>query len=431
MACFNFLALSMKSKFWKILRGIIILSAGYWLITTLYFGHNEIDEKKGVYNFYWSGLNALFTKNKEFGIQKNSIVKTELTGIDGPYIIGNKSYTIDQKNKLIESTIVPGKPFSVILNDPEIKSFKISPKAAHHNQDYTYTMPKKLIAISDIEGNFVGFYSFLLANKVIDKDYNWIFGEGHLVLNGDFVDRGDQVTQVLWLIYKLEQQAEQAGGKVHYILGNHDIMMMQGNVSYSDYKYIEAAKQISKQHEWDKAMRFLYGPESELGKWLRTKNIIERIGSTLFVHAGLNIKHAAEKIDIGTFNRIARKYYGIYPSKTYTDAKEALTLNSINGPYWDRSLAMDFKNKSMFLIHGIPMKETTQQELDTILAYYQASNIVIGHSMVSDITADYQGKVIKIDIKHGHQMNSGLTKGIMMEQNNIFKIDDKGGKTEL
>ena len=421
----------MKNKFWKIVLRIVALSAAYCLITTLYFGYSDIDTKKGRYSIYWSGFNALFIKNKEFGIHKNNIVKTELEGIDGPYVIGNTSFTIDRENRLVERNILPGKTLPVVVNQPEIKSFEITLKTTHRNQDYIYEMPEKLIAISDIEGNFVGFYSFLLANKIIDIDCNWIFGEGHLVLNGDFVDRGDQVTQVLWLIYKLEQQAEQAGGKVHYILGNHDIMMMNGNVSDADFKYIEAAKQISKQPDWDKATRFLYSPQSELGKWMRTKNIIERIGSTIFVHAGLNIRHVAEKIDIETFNRIARKYYGSGPSKTYADAKEELTLNSITGPYWDRSLAMDFKNKSVFFINGVPTKETTQQELNTILGFYRASRIVIGHSVVSDITADYQGKVIKIDIKHGHQMNSGSTKGIMMAQNEIFKIDDKGSKIEL
>jgi hypothetical protein len=33
-------------------------------------------------------------------------------------------------------------------------------------------------------------------------------------LNGDFVDRGENVTQVLWLIYKIENQAQKQGGKL-------------------------------------------------------------------------------------------------------------------------------------------------------------------------------------------------------------------------
>ena len=65
--------------------------------------------------------------------------------------------------------------------------------------DAEYPMPSKLIAVSDIEGNFEKFYKLLNANKVIDKNYNWIFGNGHLVIVGDLVDRGDHVTQCQWL----------------------------------------------------------------------------------------------------------------------------------------------------------------------------------------------------------------------------------------
>lgn len=67
-------------------------------------------------------------------------------------------------------------------------------------------MPDKIVAISDIEGNFYGFSNFLIAYNVIDANYNWTFSNGHLILNGDFVYRGNNVVPVLWLIYKLEKQ---------------------------------------------------------------------------------------------------------------------------------------------------------------------------------------------------------------------------------
>jgi hypothetical protein len=421
----------MINKFWRFLRWVLILSATYWLLTTIYFGYTNVDEKKGIYTFYWSGLNALFIKDKDFGIERNKAVETKLVGPDGPYIIGNECFFIDEHSKIKKSTILPGQTILVQVANPGIHKFTVKLKTAYKNEEHLYNMPKKLIAISDIEGNFTGFYSFLLANKVIDKDCNWIYGSGHLVLNGDFVDRGNQVSQVLWLIYKLEQQAEEAGGKVHYILGNHEIMMMQGNASYADYKYRAAARLVSNNTNWESATKFLYSPQSELGKWLRTKNIIERIGTTIFVHAGLNSQHAASKMDMDTFNQIARKHYGASFQKKYNNPKERLTLNSITGPYWDRSLAMDLKNKLMYLLHGIDVKATTQDELNNILAYYQASRIVIGHSVVGDIRADYQGKVIKIDLKHGQTMNSGQTKGILFEHNHIFKLDGKGYKADL
>ena len=33
---------------------------------------------------------------------------------------------------------------------------------------------------------------------IIDKNLNWKFGKGHLVVLGDIFDRGSMVTEVLW-----------------------------------------------------------------------------------------------------------------------------------------------------------------------------------------------------------------------------------------
>jgi hypothetical protein len=159
-----------------------------------------------------------------------------LNGIDGPYIIDNNLYRITSDNKF-ESTIIRRRDslFVKVDNDDNDKfSFQLKDSLKLENE--TYNLPDKIIVISDIEGNFDAFSSFLLNNKVIDNNYNWIFGNGHLLLNGDFVDRGKNVTQVLWLIYKLENQADKQGGKVHYILGNHEIMNFQGNANYNKKK---------------------------------------------------------------------------------------------------------------------------------------------------------------------------------------------------
>ncbi len=41
-----------------------------------------------------------------------------------------------------------------------------------------YEMPEKLMAFSDIEGNFAALRQLLQNNRVIDKDFNWTFGKG-------------------------------------------------------------------------------------------------------------------------------------------------------------------------------------------------------------------------------------------------------------
>ncbi|MFZ6013312.1 MAG: metallophosphoesterase, partial [Bacteroidota bacterium] len=107
--------------------------------------------------------------------------------------------------------------------------FQIPIKTSFEKPKSFYDDEGKILAISDIESNYKALRDFLITNNVIDEHLDWTFGTGHLVLVGDFVDRGYFTTQVLWLIYKLERAAEKKGGFVHFIIGNHELKMMYGD----------------------------------------------------------------------------------------------------------------------------------------------------------------------------------------------------------
>jgi hypothetical protein len=344
-----------------------------------------------------------------------------LNGIDGPYIIDNNLYRITSDNKF-ESTIIRRRDslFVKVDNDDNDKfSFQLKDSIKLENE--TYNLPDKIIVISDIEGNFDAFSSFLLNNKVIDNNYNWIFGNGHLLLNGDFVDRGKNVTQVLWLIYKLENQADKQGGKVHYILGNHEIMNFQGNANYNKKKYKRVAQLISKNDSINVATKFMYSDKTELGKWLRSKNVIEKIGNYLFVHAGISPEILKYSVSISDINRIARDNWD---KNLYDEEENNKVENFITGKkgiYWYRGLAQDYK-------YYEKIKET---ELNKVLKYYQADKIIFGHTVVEDITKEFKGKTINIDVKHGEEKKSEKTKGLLIENGIEYKIDGKGTKTKL
>jgi hypothetical protein len=66
--------------------------------------------------------------------------------------------------------------------------------------------------------------------------------DGSLILTGDFFDRGLRVTECLWLMYKLEGEALAAGGRVHFLLGNHEVMNLSGDHTYVRSKYVEGAR---------------------------------------------------------------------------------------------------------------------------------------------------------------------------------------------
>lgn len=267
-------------------------------------------------------------------------------------------------------------------------------------------MPSKLIAVSDIEGNFEKFYKLLNANKVIDKNYNWIFGNGHLVIVGDLVDRGDHVTQCQWLVYKLEEEALKAGGKVEYLLGNHDRMILSGDDRYISDKYQPIYKKLNV-----KASE-LYSAATEFGKWMRNKNAVARIGSIIFVHGGLSYELLEKDLTVDEINSIVKQEV----DKPEPQSEDAKSLFSKYGILWYRGLITDYGE----------YKKITEDKLDEVLKKYSADTAVIGHCVVDSVSTDYSGKVIRIDVDHYEK-----AQGLLIENGIFFAIDEFGNKRRL
>ncbi len=335
-------------------------------------------------------------------------------GVDGPYILYDTilnittMITINKQNELIVDTLKKA-PREIIVKTPFNESFTVKLKRTKTEWRSRYNKkPDKIFAISDIEGNYYDFVTSLKNNGIIDDELNWEFGKGHLVLLGDFVDRGQYVTQVLWLIYKLEQEAKKSGGKVHYILGNHEIMIIAGYYKYVNIRY----KILSYKSGID--MYDLYSDQTELGAWLRSKNVIEKIGDIVFVHAGISDSLFQLNLSIPKLNRIARK--SIHNPRTeITHATDVLLDN--HSILWYRGYIEDNNNAG----------KISRESLDKILSYYKAERFVIGHTIVDDISTDYEGKVIRIDVDHYRNSSSG----ILMEGDKIYKAEQTGEKELL
>ena len=130
-------------------------------------------------------------------------------------------------------------------------------------------LPDTVVALSDVHGNFDGLLGLLRAHRVIDEGGRWTLGDGHLVVVGDVVDKGPRVTECLWLLRSLEPQARRAGGRVHFVLGNHEVMMLGADLSYLHPRYaaVRAAA-------WPGGAPDLVGRDSELGRWLRSRRVL-------------------------------------------------------------------------------------------------------------------------------------------------------------
>jgi hypothetical protein len=243
--------------------------------------------------------------------------------------------------------------------------------------------PSKMLALSDVEGEYDSMLKFLTSNHVVDDKGHWAFGKGHLVGVGDMVDRGDQVTEVLWLFYRLSIEANAAGGHVHFVLGNHEAMMMGGDVRYTNQKYFHAATLLGT------TCVGLVGADTVIGRWLRSLNCIERIGDYVFVHAGLSPQVVGKTLDYEGINKKVRSVLGVRP-ETLTDIATAQLSWGRGGPLWYRGY---------FPRHALEFGPTpTNTMFASILKACEGKHIVVGHTKVAQVATMYEGGLIPIDV---------------------------------
>ncbi len=335
---------------------------------------------------------------------------TSSTSYDGPHIFYKEGITIIKQVLKSDtgfyarmdtlSTSFKGRHITCHVNDTI--RFTSTIKKSLKNEPSTYPAPEKLIAISDIEGNFIELRIFLIKNGVMNANFEWTFGKGHLVLVGDFFDRGLNVTECLWLIYHLEQEALKNEGYVHFILGNHEIMNMNNDLRYVRNKYIENALLIKE------PCNLWYTPDTELGRWLQTKNIVEKIGDYLFTHGGLSKEMFSCKPTMQSMNAEARKYYyRADEAMVSSDTCLAYTYSGDFSPFWYR---------------GYINETIDEQVLNSIEKHFNVNRIVVGHSIVEDVSYFYDMKVIGIDTHHA----KGDSEGLLVEDGKEFRINDAG-----
>ncbi|MCS6151738.1 metallophosphoesterase [Shewanella baltica] len=245
----------------------------------------------------------------------------------------------------------------------------------------TFTHVSKIVALSDVHGQFDVMINLLKAHKIIDKDNHWAFGDGHMVMTGDMFDRGHQVNEVLWFLYALDQEAQAAGGRLHLLMGNHEQMVFRGDLRYVNERYQVSADLLKRHYD------ALYNKDTEIGQWLRSKHTLVKINNILFMHGGISPEWVERKLHISEANQLFRQHL----DDKKADLKKDDLLNFLfftNGPTWYRGYFKD---------------ELKESDIDSILNYFKVEHIVVGHTSQEQVLGLYHNKIIAIDssIKNG------------------------------
>jgi hypothetical protein len=207
--------------------------------------------------------------------------------------------------------------------------------AGEEQSPSAWTGVSKVIAVGDLHGSYDKAMRLLKAAKLLDEDLKWIGGDQHLVVVGDFVDRGVGDRALMDFFRQLQPEAEAAGGRAHILLGNHEVMNLMRDLRYvnpeSHRAWADDEKKADRRAAWRLFSNLKTGTdngtpsreefeeeyppgyfarlksldrEGEYGKWLLGLPAMVKVNDVVFVHGGVTVETAALGVD--EVNRLLR-----------------------------------------------------------------------------------------------------------------------------
>lgn len=234
----------------------------------------------------------------------------------------------------------------------------------------------RIVALSDIHGQYGLAVRLLRANGIIDARDHWIAGRDHLVVAGDVFDRGANVVETLWLLFQLQQQARAAGGAVHVLLGNHETMALYGSTRYVHPSLLDNARRLGRSFD------ALYADDTVLGQWLRTRPVLLKLGDTLFVHGGI------APADVNLVKAMAATNAAY--QRSLGTPRAQLEANPALAPLYDH-------RRSPIWYRGYFDGQLDTPAVRALVAELGVARIVVGHTTVGEVASFHDGRVIAID----------------------------------
>jgi hypothetical protein len=341
---------------------------------------------------------------------------------DGPYVLRGEgrleSWSVVAQGGEARKQVRPVEDGSVVV--PAVGRFpsftvKLRPFAEPMPDVVTVATENPVFVVADTHGEFEILAEMLQKHGVVDDKLRWKFGRGHLVVLGDVFDRGSNHTEILWLLYELEAQARSAGGGAHLLLGNHESMVMRGDVRYLNPKYRETARTLGTDYPK------LFGADSVLGQWLRAQRVALRLNDLLLLHGGISRAIIDQGFSLAEMNTLTRAALDDRLAGE-KDLERADFLLGPLGPLWYRGY---FSPRSDLMgASGI--------DVDLTLKHFGARRIVVGHTTVPTVTALYDGRVIAVQVYPTREESGGVRfECLLIRDGNPLRAKFDGGSEPL
>jgi len=282
-------------------------------------------------------------------------------------------------------------------------------------------------------------------------------------LCGDLVDRGPDDRAILDLVRRLQKEAKSAGGAVHALLGNHEVMNLIRDLRYvTDGSYAAFAKDErgrDRRDAWEGyqelyseqgmdsdrleaafnkdyppgyfARARAFGRRGEYGRWLLDQPAVVKLNGIVFVHGGLTPE--AAELGLDRVNQLVKDNIGavVKSSEVLADivkgpaafpelvgAASQLSELAATGQRVNRkfaSAARDF----MAAIEALPFRpdgplwyrgvslaneRIERDRVDAVLQSLNARAMMVGHTVTRTgrVSTRFNGRVYRGDVGMGY-----------------------------
>jgi hypothetical protein len=131
----------------------------------------------------------------------------------------------------------------------------------------------------DIHGQYDKLVRLLREHGLIRETLAWTGGDAQLWFMGDFIDRGEDGILAVDLVMRLQREAEAAGGSVHALMGNHELLFL-------------SAHRFGRRGGFRQAWLRNGGEQSDMERatihhitWMQALPAMARLGDKLLMHA--------------------------------------------------------------------------------------------------------------------------------------------------
>jgi hypothetical protein len=276
---------------------------------------------------------------------------------------------------------------------------------------------RRIIVIGDLHGDWNMTVKSLKIAKLIDDKLRWTGKDTVVVQLGDQIDScrftgipcsnkeataNDKAHDMKILNYftELHTQAKKYGGAVYSIIGNHELMNVNGDLRYVSYENIQDFKGYAKPNgkiinDSTEARKWAFKPGNPIADFLGcTRQLSLIIGSNIFVHAGV-LPKIAEKYKVKDMNQIMSLYLWD-KLKNPLDYQELLDSADYS-PLWNRIFGS--KNQS---------QESCSRLMNPLKEIYKVDRIYVGHTpqLETGITNTCNGKIWLTDYGASNVFNT-------------------------